>query len=200
MRTASSALPDPGPQPAPDEALLVACGNGDPAAARDLAGRMVPRAYGQALRMLGHPGDAEDVAQEALIRLWKIAPRWRQGEARVTTWLYRVVANLCTDRLRQGGRGVALDAVPEPMDDRPGPEGDLQQKARRGALAAALADLPARQAQAISLRHFEELGNPEIAEIMDISVEAVESLTARGRRALAQALGPRRTELGFTDD
>jgi RNA polymerase sigma-70 factor (ECF subfamily) len=200
MVTASAATPDPGLDDAPDEALLVAYGNGDPAAARALAQRLLPRAYGQALRMLSNPGEAEDIAQEALIRLWKIAPDWRQGEARVTTWLYRVVSNLCTDRLRRGGRGVALDAVPEPEDDRPSVAETLQQQSRRAALADALAALPARQAQAIALRHFEELGNPEIAEIMDISVEAVESLTARGRRALARALGPRRKELGFTDD
>ena len=143
--------------------------------------------------------EAEDVAQEALIRLWKQATDWRQGEAKVTTWLYRVVANLCTDRLRKS-RGVALDAIPEPEDDKETPAEALQQKSRQAALQSALQELPDRQRQAVLLRHIEGLSNPEIAEIMDIGVEAVESLTARGKRALAKILAGRKEELGYSDD
>jgi hypothetical protein len=77
---------------APDEALLVLYANGDPAAARELAARHLPRVMGFAARMLGGDrAEAEDVAQEAMLRLWRIAPDWRQGEAKVSTWLYRVV-------------------------------------------------------------------------------------------------------------
>ena len=184
---------------APDEALLRLFANGDGQAARVLTARLLPRVLGQATRMLGNRAEAEDVAQEAMLRLWRIAPDWRSGEARVSTWLYRVVANLCTDRLRQR-RGVGLDEIAEPEDDRPTPDAWLQDEARRRALADALAQLPERQAQAVALRHLEELGNPEIAEIMDMGVRAVESLIARGKRALAAILAARREELGFTDD
>ncbi|TCL10169.1 RNA polymerase ECF family sigma subunit [Shimia isoporae] len=185
-------------QDIPDEALLVLYANGDGAAARALTLRLTPRVYAHAYRMLGSQADAEDVAQEALIRLWKIAPDWRQGEAKVTTWLYRVVANLATDRLRKA-RGVALDAIPEPEDDAKSAAETMQDRARQDALQTALATLPDRQREAVVLRHIEGLGNPEIAEIMDISVEAVESLTARGKRTLAKALAGQREALGYTD-
>ena len=117
----------------------------------------------------------------------------------MTTWLYRVVANLCTDRLRKS-RGVALDAIPEPEDDKETPAEALQQKSRQAALQSALQELPDRQRQAVLLRHIEGLSNPEIAEIMDIGVEAAESLTARGKRALAKILAGRKEELGYSDD
>ena len=181
-------------------ALLVAYANGDPDAGRDLALRLAPRVLAQAVRMLGDRAEAEDVTQEAMIRLWKVAPDWRQGEARVTTWLYRVTANLCTDRLRRRRRAVPLEAVAEPEDDRPDVPDRMMGAARQTALADALAELPDRQAQAVALRHLEGLANPEIAEIMDISVEAVESLTARGKRALAALLAHRKAELGYHDD
>lgn len=181
-----------------DEALLVLYGHGDPAAARTLALRLTPRVLGFAARMLADRAEAEDVAQEAMLRLWRIAPDWRQGEAQVMTWLYRVTANLCTDRLRRK-RGVALDAVPEPEDGTPGAEARMIEADRAAALADALAVLPARQRQAVVLRHIEGLSNPEIADVMEIGVEAVESLTARGRRALAAMLAGRRAELGYGD-
>ena len=184
---------------APDGALLVAFANGDGAAARVLAARLSPNALGQAYRMLHDRAEAEDVVQEALLRLWRQAPDWRQGEAQVSTWLYRVVANLCTDRLRRRRRSASLDDVAEPMDDAPSVANKMQNDARMKALSDALASLPERQSQAVALRHLEGLGNPEIAEIMEISVEAVESLTARGKRALAKILAGRKTELGFEE-
>jgi len=183
----------------PDDALLVLYANGDQAAARVLTLRLTPKVFGHAVRMLGDRAEAEDVAQEALMRLWKIAPDWRQGEAKVTTWLYRVVANLCTDRLRKT-RGVALDAIPEPEDDAISAPEMLQNRARMDALQSALGALPDRQRQAVILRHIEGVSNPEIAAIMEIGVEAVESLTARGKRALAAELGNRRKELGYSHD
>lgn len=182
-----------------DEALLVLFANGDADAARALNLRLTPRAFAQAMRMLNNRAEAEDVAQEAMMRLWKIAPDWRQGEAKVTTWLYRVVANLCTDRLRRQ-RSVGIDAVPEPQDESASAADGIQDAARIKALYAALDELPDRQRQAVVLRHIEGLGNPEIAEIMDISTEAVESLTARGKRALSAILAGRREDLGYSDD
>jgi RNA polymerase sigma-70 factor (ECF subfamily) len=177
-----------------DEALLAAYGRGEARAARMLTDRLLPGAW----RMLGDEAEAEDVAQEAMMRLWRIAPEWRTGEARVTTWLYRVTVNLCTDRMRRR-RGVALDAVPEPEDGAPGAAAGLMQADRMAALEAALALLPDRQRQAVVLRHLEGLANPEIAEIMGLGVEAVESLTARGKRNLAAALAGRKEDLGYDD-
>ena len=184
----------------PDGALLVAFANGDPSAARALSDRLLPRVLGQATRMLHDRAEAEDVAQDAMLRLWKIAPDWRQGEAQVSTWLYRVVANLCTDRLRKRRGGVTLDQIAEPADPAPGAAAAMQTDTRLRALSDALAQLPERQAQAVALRHLEGLSNPEIADVMDISARAVESLTARGKRALAALLAGRRDELGYEDD
>jgi len=182
-----------------DETLLVLYGNGDRAAARMLTLRMGPLAFRVALRMLGDRAEAEDVAQEALLRLWKIAPDWRQGEAKVTTWLYRVVTNLATDRLRRR-RGIGLDEAPEVPDGAASAVEQMIDEDRAAALEAALAQLPARQRQAVVLRHLEGLSNPEIAAAMEIGVEAVESLTARGKRALAAVLAGRREELGYGHD
>lgn len=194
-----TASPDPFTG-APDEALLVAYANGDGQAAGILTARILPRVLAQATRMLGNQTGAEDVAQDAMMRLWKIAPDWRQGEAQVTTWLYRVVANLCTDRLRKRRGGVSLDQVAEPLDNAPSAAAQMQTTARLTALSDALAQLPDRQAQAVSLRHLEGLSNPKIAQIMDISVRSVESLTARGKRALADIMAGRKAELGYDDD
>jgi RNA polymerase sigma-70 factor (ECF subfamily) len=184
----------------PEGALLLAYANGDARAAQELAAALAPRALAQATRMLADRAEAEDVTQEALLRLWRIAPDWRQGEARVSTWLYRVVANLCTDRLRRRRGSVALDEVAEPPDPAPSVADRMQGEARMRALSDALAALPERQAQAVALRHLEGLSNPEIAAVMDIGVEAVESLTARGKRALTAILAGRRTELGYGNE
>ena len=182
-----------------DDALMVLFANGEPAAARVLTARLLPRVLNHAARVLGDRAEAEDVAQEAMLRLWRAAAEWQPGGAKPSTWLYRVTANLAVDRLRRSGRAVGLDDSAEPEDDRPGAEEQLVQAGRMAALDAALARLPERQRQAVVLRHIEELSNPEIAGVMDISVEAVESLTARGKRALAKALAGRREELGYGD-
>ncbi len=180
-----------------DEALLALYGAGDRQAAMTLTTRLAPRVLGYASRLLGGDrAEAEDVTQEAMLRLWKLAPDWRPGEARVTTWLYRVVTNLCMDRLRRR-RSVDIDAIPEPEDGAAPVTERLIARDRARALAEALARIPERQRLAVTLRHIEGLANPEIAAILEISVEAVESLTARGKRALARQLAPRREELGY---
>jgi RNA polymerase sigma factor (sigma-70 family) len=189
---------------ASDEVLLVLFANGDRQAAHVLSQRFVPRILGYASRLLsGDRAEAEDVAQEAMLRLWRIAGDWRQGEARVATWLYRVTTNLCTDRLRsRQRRRISADVadLPDLADGVPSVAAQLMQADRMQALARALDGLPERQRQAVVLRHIEGLGNPQIAEIMDMSVEAVESLTARGKRALAAALAGQRDALGYEDD
>lgn len=186
----------------PEEALLARYATGDRMAARVLVLRLSPRLLSYVYRMLRDRAEAEDVVQEALLRLWRMAPEWRSGEARVTTWLYRVATNLVTDRLRarHRHRGTALDDAPEPADGAPGAVAQLIEADRMAALEAALASLPERQRQAVILRHLEGLSNPEIAVILEIGVEAVESLTARGKRALAAALAGQRAELGYEDE
>jgi RNA polymerase sigma-70 factor (ECF subfamily) len=192
--------PDPTLDGASDETLLARYGAGEAAAARVLAERLVPRLLAVATRMLGGDrAEAEDVAQETMLRLWRQAPAWQEGGARVSTWAYRVAANLAVDRLRRRGRAQALDAADDPPDGAAPVWQRMAEAERLAALDAALAALPERQRQAVVLRHIEGLSNPEIAEIMEVGVEAVESLTARGKRALAAALAGRREELGYDD-
>jgi RNA polymerase sigma factor (sigma-70 family) len=193
---------DAGQDPS-DEALMVLYANGDRHAALALTRRVTPRVLAYATRLLGGDrAEAEDVAQETMLRLWRVAPDWRQGETRVTTWAYRVATNLCIDRQRSVRRRgqVALDSVPEPETGTPRAEAGLQTAARLRALDAALATLPDRQRLAVVLRHIEGLTNPEIAAVLDVGVEAVESLTARGKRALAAALSGQKAALGYEDD
>lgn len=186
--------------PAAEAALLDAYAAGDADAARTLATKYTPLVFAHAFRMLNDRAEAEDVAQEAMLRLWRHAPGWDSaGGASVRTWLYRVTANLCIDRLRK----TRPDGLPDDLDvadDGPGAEARLQNKARKMALEDALMQLPDRQRQAVVLRHIEGLGNTEIAQIMDIGPRAVESLTARGKRALATLLSGQRKGLGYTDD
>ncbi len=186
-----------------DAALLRRYATGDARAAGVLAQRLVPRILGYATRLLGGDrAEAEDVAQETMLRLWRVAPDWRDGEAQVSTWMYRVATNLCTDRLRRRvrRRSVTLDDAPEVADGAGGAEAGLIEADRHGALHAALGQLPDRQRQAVILRHIEGMANPDIAAVMKIGVEAVESLTARGRRALAAALAGRKGEIGYGRD
>jgi RNA polymerase sigma-70 factor (ECF subfamily) len=181
-----------------DAALLARYAAGDQAAARVLTARHAPRLLALARRMLGDAAEAEDVAQEAMLRLWRIAPDWQAERGAPGTWLYRVASNLCIDRIRRR-RALGQDALPEVADETPGVEVALEAGDRAAALEAALAALPERQRLAIVLRHLEERSNPEIAAILETSVEAVESLLARGRRELAARLAPQRQELGFGD-
>ena len=193
--------PDPA-EPVPDTVLLARYARGEAGAAQVLAARLVPRVLAFATRMLGDATEAEDVAQDAMLRLWQAAPGWHTDGAAPATWLYRVTANLCIDRLRKRRRGptAPLDSVPEPHDGQIGAAARMIAAQRVAALQEALQTLPERQRQAVILRHIEGLSNPEIAQIMALGIEAVESLTARGKRALKAALAARRDELGFDDD
>jgi len=171
----------------PDEALLVQVADGDAAAVRALVGRKLPRILGLAQRMLGDAAEAEDVAQEAFLRIWRQAPKWRPGEARFDTWLHRVALNLCYDRLRRR-REIVTDDPPEMADEGPAPDRGLQAQDTGRRVGDALARLPERQREAVVLCHYQELGNIEAAAIMGVTVEALESLLSRGRRALRAAL------------
>ena len=182
-----------------DAELLARFAQGDRAAAQVLTARLAPVVFAQAFRMLGDRAEAEDITQDSLLRLWHAAPDWQAGQAKVTTWLYRVTSNLCIDKMRKRKR-QSSDAVPEMPDDGPDMERRLQDRARAQALRAALGGLSERQKQAMTLRHLEGLSNPDVAQIMQISVEAVESLLSRGKRSLAHALAPQKKALGLEDD
>ena len=181
-----------------DNVLLVAFANGDRRAAQQLTKRLMPKIYVHAYYRLGNIADAEDVTQEAFLKLWKFAPKWKQDRAQVSTWLYRVVSNLCKDRYRRATL-EDLGNAPEPTDGTQSPSDKIDELYRQKALYDAMSMLPENQRLAVQLRHIDELTNPQIAEIMDLSVEAVESLTARGKRKLIEILQTHKSELGYSD-
>jgi RNA polymerase sigma-70 factor (ECF subfamily) len=171
----------------PDADLIARVGRQDPVAVRLLVARKLPRLLSLATRILGDRMEAEDVAQEAFVRVWKQAPHWREGEARFDTWLHRVALNLCYDRLRNR-RETPTGELPDDADPRPGPDAALQARARDGQVQAALAKLAPRQREAIVLTYYQDLPNTESAAVMGITVDALESLLARARRSLRQQL------------
>jgi RNA polymerase sigma-70 factor, ECF subfamily len=170
-----------------DEALMARVAQGDERAFQLLSRRHLPAMLGLARRILGNAAEAEDVAQEAFMRVWTHAPRW-QPLAQFRTWLTRIVTNLCLDRKRRAP-WVELEAADEIAD--PGP--DAGQKAeedeRERMLAAAIEKLPVRQRSAIVLTYGEGMSNAQVAEILDTSVSAVETLLVRGKQNLRRALG-----------
>ncbi|MBZ9769629.1 RNA polymerase sigma factor [Mesorhizobium sp. CA6] len=169
----------------PDEELVRRIGTGDTAAVQVMVARKLPRILALAARMLGDPAEAEDVAQETFVRIWRHASGWRQGHARFDTWVHRVALNLCYDRLRRR-REWTTDELPEVADETPLPDAMPDDDERR--VNQALQRIAPRQREAIVLVYYQELSNIEAASAMQVSVDALESLLARGRRALQAML------------
>jgi len=174
-----------------DEDLVVRIGRGDPAAVRAFVGRKGSRMTALAQRMLGDAAEAEDVVQEVFMRVWKQAPTWQPGTARFDTWMHRVALNLCYDRLRRRREQVMAEP-PEQVDEGPAPDAGLLAADVGRRVDAALSTLPERQREAVVLCHFQALSNIDAAALMEISVEALESLLSRGRRALRSQLADMR--------
>lgn len=171
----------------PDAALLARIAVGDTRAFDRLVSRHLDRIVAFAQRMLGSREDAEDVAQEVFLKAWQWAGRWRPGQARFATWLHTVALNACRQRWRRftpQTDELSIDLVsplPQPDDAL---DADMQAARVRQALAA----LPERQRAAMVLSHYQGMSNIESAEILEVSVEAVESLLGRARRSLRQRL------------
>lgn len=169
----------------PDEDLVRRIGTGDPVAVRAMVARKLPRLLALATRMLGDPAEAEDVAQETFVRIWRHAAGWRRGQARFDSWIHRVALNLCYDRLRKRREWVT-DDLPEQVDEAPLPDALPADEENR--VATALQRVAPRQREAIVLVYYQEMSNIEAAAVMQISVDALESLLARGRRSLQAML------------
>jgi len=182
-----------------DHALLEAYVNGIPGASKILTDRFMPKIFAQAFHRILNEADADDITQEAMLRLWRIAPNWEQGNAKISTWLYKIVNNLCVDRMRQR-KTEHLEAVSEPIDNRQNVTDSILNKSRANALYSALARLPVRQREAVSMRHLEGISNPEIAEKLELSIRAVKSLIARGKRTLSETLQSQKSEIGYQND
>jgi len=171
----------------PDTELLARMGRGEEAAFRALIARKLPRIHALSLRLLGDNGEADDVTQDAFLRSWRQARDWRPGQAQFDTWLHRVVLNLCYDRLRKR-REILAAEPPEQVDPSLPVDQRLERDEAVQRVQAALAKLPPRQREAIMLHTYQELSNIETAQVLDVSVEALESLLSRARRTLRSLL------------
>ncbi len=174
-----------------DEELMAAIGRGDQRAFAGLVERHSRRAAALAARITLNRSDAEEVVQEAFMRVWVKAPGWRPqdmtGGAQFYTWFHRILVNLSIDRRRKPVNedlekaGEIADEAPSALDVVEGGE-----TSRR--VAAAVAKLPERQRAALALCHFEGKTNIEAAEALGITIGAVESLLVRARRTLKEIL------------
>lgn len=173
----------------PDTVLVAAIARGDRAAANTLVQKHLPRILAVARRMLGERAEAEDVAQDVFLKVWTHAARWTPGAAKFETWMHRVAINACTDRLRRR-RTRPLEETDDRPDPGPQPDQAFAAANRAAQVERALQALPQRQRAALVLCHYQGCSNIEAAEILNLSVEAVESLLSRGRRTLKEKLRP----------
>lgn len=172
---------------ATDEALLAWSAAGDRLAFDQLSLRHLPRLYQLAHRITGDAAAAEDVAQDAMLRVWQAAARFDPERAKFGTWLHRIATNLAIDRTRQ-----ARHTAPAPDDTLPAPGPSPEQQAatrqQRDRVAAALQEMPARQRAALALFYDQEMEGSQAAAALSVSARALEGLLRRARRFLAGRL------------
>lgn len=176
-----------------DAGLLQAAAGGSHAAFAEIAGRYYQPVYRLVWRMTNGGADAEDMAQEAFVRLWKNPAQVREAAA-LKGWLMRVAANAVIDRSRKP-RSTPLDDAPEVEDPQARPDAPLDRAQAASLVDARIAELPERQRLALSLVYFEGLTNIEAAAVLKVSVDALESLLARARRGLKDSLSAEWREL-----
>ncbi|GHA96070.1 RNA polymerase sigma factor [Algimonas arctica] len=167
----------------PDHDLILGLRAGNEPALRALMDRRMRTVHRLAYRLLGDEFEAEDICQDTFLKFWRAAPEWREGEARILTWLCRVATNACYDRLRKSRPDLPGDMSEEP-DRRDGADTTLVARQRWDALQAAMMNLPERQRAALSLRYDDALSQREAADIMGTSEKAYEALLVRGRKTL----------------
>ena len=172
---------------------------GDRAALSELVVQHQSYVYSIALGVMHEPADAADMTQEAFVRLMRSIGTYR-GDTKFTTWLYRLVTNICLDELRRR-RGVveSLNSARESEDDRAGalpdrdrwaqPEERLELRETSRDVREALGQLPPMQRLALTLFYFGELQDREIGQVMGLPVNTVKSHIHRGKARLAQLLG-----------
>jgi RNA polymerase sigma-70 factor (ECF subfamily) len=179
-----------------DNDLMLAAGQGDRCAFGILVERYYRAIVQFAYRFLGTPDRdaAEDLAQDVFLAAWKAAPAFRpRAGAGVLTWLLRITTNICLNYRRDSRLRKAASLDGDGMPPPPGPGTDCpvtQAIACEWAekVRMAIANLPPNQRAATLLRHFQGLSYSEIADVLDTSVSAVESLLVRARRTLHATL------------
>lgn len=170
-----------------DDALMAQLARRDPAAFRLVVDRHAIAIRRIGYRMLGDASEAEDIAQEALAKLWEHAARWHPGGSGIGAWLHRVAVNACLDRLRK--RRFTRDGeVPDRVDEAPLADTLIEHDQQRAAVVACVSALADRQRAAIVLTYYEGLSNIMAANALDMNIKAFESLLHRARRSLHDLL------------
>tara|TARA_R110002096_G_scaffold16106_29_gene55197 strand:+ start:14120 stop:14707 length:588 start_codon:yes stop_codon:yes gene_type:complete len=175
--------------------LMVRIGNGDMVAFEQLVDMHQHAVVGTVAKMLGNPSDAEDVAQQVFVRIWKSAARYTP-QAKFTTWMYTITRNLVFNEVRRRQRkpSVSLDEREEEhhlsssVDEGMRPDEETLQKELEAAVDAAIQELPEKQRLAVILRRYEDMPYEDIGEVLGLSLSAVKSLIFRARGQLKENL------------
>ena len=174
-----------------DEALVRRAQRGDAEAFGGLVAEHERFVYNLALRALGDQAEAEDVSQEAFVRAWQALPRFR-GQAQFRTWLYRIVTNLCYNRLPRLRRDLAVlgDEAAEAVPDQAGadPAGGVEDEERRAFLHRQIEALPESYRLLVTLRFQQALSYDEIASVLSLPLGTVKTGLSRARARLRAAL------------
>jgi RNA polymerase sigma-70 factor (ECF subfamily) len=165
-----------------DDALMRRLTARDPQALREIARRHGEVPYRIACRMLGDPAEGEDIAQEALLRLWNHAGKWQAGHA-IAAWLTTVATNLCRDRLRRTRR-LSGEEAPERRDEAPLADRSLAEEEMAQAVRECIGELPERARAAVVLTYYEAQPNRTVAELLEMKLKAFESMLLRARQLL----------------
>jgi RNA polymerase sigma-70 factor, ECF subfamily len=171
----------------PDGDLVARIAEGDQAAVRELVNRHAAALMAVARRLLASQHEAEEIVQDVFLRVWTNASKWQPGRASFATWMHRVAMNLCYDRLRRR-REVTVETMPDPADPAAPPDSGLDEAALARRIDDELQALPERQRAALVFCHYQGMSQGQAAEILGVSVEALESLLSRGRRRLKERL------------
>lgn len=166
-----------------DDALMRGIRARDSHALRSVADLYAEIPFRIGCRMLADPVEAEDIAQEALLRLWNHADRWVEGGPGIAAWLSRVGTNLCIDRLRKARRH-SNDEAPDRADETPLADAAIESDEVKQAVIECIGGLPERQRASIILTYYEQLSNQMAADSLEMNIKAFESLLYRARGIL----------------
>ncbi len=170
-----------------DAVLLERVRDGDASAYEILVRQHYGNVYGLACRMLHDHSEAEDISQDVFLKIWNNPGAWNPEGARFSTWLYRVTANACIDRMRKKVP-LPTEHIPDTPDPTAGPDSRLFEDQVSVKVDAAIANLPERQRLALISTYYQGLTNKEASVVLGVTVDALESLLARARRKLKQDL------------
>lgn len=175
--------------------------SGDHRAFAAIVERHTDKFFGAAFRVCGRVHDAEDIVQEAFVKLWTKREQWKPGRgAKFTTWFYRVVVNTALDYVRRKKLHYGDDHLAYTADQSPGQDVVMMMSEEQAQLERAIQALPERQKVAVNLCFYEDLPRQEAADVMEISLKALESLLMRGKAALRDRLLPDKIENGKNKD